>query len=90
MFYKLSILTSIFLLYILFYLNVLTFKSVKGLFIHIILPGVSVISRFEKRSSDITSGRVHLDVCWIDQSTSLPSANVAHLSATHLDGHAHL
>ena len=22
---------------------------------------------------DITGGRVHLDVCWIDQSTSLPS-----------------
>ena len=30
-------------------------------------------------SSDITSGRVHLDVCWIDQWTA---ANVAHLSVT--------
>ena len=31
---------------------------------------VSVISRWK---SDVTSGRVHLDVCWVDQSTSLPS-----------------
>ena len=43
----------------------------------IIPPGVSVISRYKLvrklASSDITSGRVHLDVCWKDQSTSLPS-----------------
>ena len=35
--------------------------------------GVSMISRYKSASSDITSGLVHLDVCWIDQSTSLPS-----------------
>jgi PKD repeat protein len=39
--------------------------------------GMSVICRYEpffkSASSDITSGRVHLDVRWIDQSTSLPS-----------------
>ena len=39
------------------------------------------------------SGLVHLDVCWIDQPTSLTRwtvANVALLSVTHLGGHAHL
>ena len=45
--------------------------SLKG---HIIPPGVSVISRYKpfrkSASCDITSGRVHLDVRWIDQSTS--------------------
>ena len=34
-------------------------------------PGVSVISRYKpfwkSASSDITSGRAHLDVCWIDE-----------------------
>ena len=53
-------------------------------------PGVSVISRLENLSYDITSGRVHLDVCWIDQPTQWTVANVAHLSVTHLGGHAHL
>ena len=28
---------------------------------------------YKAMSSDIPSGRVHLDVCWIDQSASLPS-----------------
>ena len=40
-------------------------------------PGVSVISPYKpfgkSASSDITGGHVHLDVCWIDQSPSLPS-----------------
>ena len=35
-------------------------------------PGVSVISHF-LCFCDNTSGRVHLDMCWIDQSTCLPS-----------------
>ena len=34
--------------------------------------GLAVTSR-SSASSDITSGRVHQDVCWIDQFTSLPS-----------------
>ena len=56
-----------------------------------------VIGRYEpfgkSASCDITGGRVLLDVCWIDQSTSLPSGtvvNVAHLSVVDLGGHAHL
>ena len=40
-------------------------------------PAVIVISLYKPfRKSDyydITGGRVHLNVCWIDQSTSLPS-----------------
>ena len=35
-------------------------------------PGANVID-CNSASSDITSGRVHLDVCWIDHSTSLSS-----------------
>ena len=60
-------------------------------------PGVSVISCYKpfwkSGSSYITGGLVDLDVGWIDQSTSPTQwtvANVAHLSVTHLDGHAHL
>ena len=40
--------------------------------------------------SDIPSGRVHLDVCWIDQShqasTQWAVANAAYLSVIHLGG----
>ena len=56
------------------------------------MSGISRYKPFWKpASSAITSGRVHLDVCCIDRSTSLPSvANVAHPSVTHLGGHAHL
>ena len=32
-----------------------------------------MISRFETLRRDITSGRVHLDACWVDRSTSLAS-----------------
>ena len=57
-------------------------------------PSLIVICHYKPfgkfAASDITSGRVHLDVCWIDQSTSLPVANVAHLSVIHLGGHAQL
>ena len=65
---------------------------------HITAPGVSVISRYKpfqnSTSSDITSGRVHLDLCCIDQ-VGLPAypvdcSKVAHLSVIHLGGHAHL
>ena len=40
------------------------------------------------KSSDIISGRVHLDVSWIDQyqPTQWIVANVAHLSIIHLLG----
>ena len=44
---------------------------------HIMPPGASVISHYKQfwksASSDSKGGCVHLDVCWIDQSTSLPS-----------------
>ena len=39
-------------------------------------------------SSAIPSGRIHLEVCWIDQPTQWTVANVAHLSVIHLGGHA--
>ena len=58
------------------------------------MPQLAVTSHFGNLPPyDITGGRVHLDVCWIDQSTSLPQwtvANIAHLYVTHLGGHDHL
>ena len=58
-------------------------------------PQVWVWSAITTRlgNQPITGGRVRLDVCWMDQSTSPTQwtvANVAHLSVTHLGGHAHL
>ena len=58
-------------------------------------PGVSVIWQLRgpskiclsPRFSDITSGRVHLDVGWIERTTGPPGgtgANLAHPSVTHL------
>jgi hypothetical protein len=44
---------------------------------HIIPPGVGVSSPYKpfrkSASSDIASGRVHLDVCWIDEQRLLQS-----------------
>ena len=56
-------------------------------------PGVGVISWLTSSfaqgrndiHSDITSGRVHLDVRWIDQSTNLPNGKVAHPSIIYTD-----
>ena len=64
---------------------------------HIIPPGVSAISLsklfWKCAASDITGGRVHLDV-FLDRSVHQPTqwtvANVARLSIIHLGGHAHL
>ena len=63
---------------------------------HVIPPDLGVINRYKpfwkSASSDITCGRVHLDVL-LDRSVYQPSqwtiADVAHQSVTHLGGHAH-
>ena len=46
---------------------------------------------YKAMSSDIPSGRVHLDVCWIDQyqPTQWTEPNVADLASTNLGRHAH-
>ena len=48
---------------------------IKGdMFYHRVRVGLAVTSRLEKSaSSDVTSGRVHLDVCWIDEQRLLQS-----------------
>ena len=67
------------------------FMSVKGdISYHQVWVSLAITSRFENvQHSDITGGRVHLDVCWIDQPTRWTEVNVAHLSVTQLGGHAH-
>ena len=56
--------------------NILLKKYYYFLMGHIIPPGEcdKPYKPFRKSDRyDITGGRVHLDMCWIDQSTSLPS-----------------
>ncbi|CAL8253184.1 unnamed protein product [Boreogadus saida] len=54
----------------------------------------AVLTQQDTPSPNVTMGwRVHLDVCWIDQSNqtnTVDVSNVAQLSVIHLGGHAHL